>query len=69
MARNWVLLTVVGFVLGGGLLFLGWWSYHRYFLVPSDVPRWKSQSIRQRIPFWSRRGHQWEYELVNRHEP
>ncbi|KAF2171035.1 glycosyltransferase family 32 protein [Zasmidium cellare ATCC 36951] len=69
MARNWVFLTVLGFILGGGVLFLGWWSYHRYFLTSSDVPRWKSQSARSRIPFWSRQRHRSEYELVNRHEP
>ncbi|KAF7194190.1 Mannosyl phosphorylinositol ceramide synthase SUR1 [Pseudocercospora fuligena] len=68
MARNWVLLTVIGFVVGGGALFGGWWYYNRYFLSPADVPRWKTQSIRQRIPFWSRRTRN-EYELVNRHEP
>ena len=67
MARNWVLLTVVGFILGGGALFAGWWYYNRYFLSPSDVPKWKTQGIRSRLPFWSRQNQQ-EYELVNRHE-
>lgn len=74
MARNWVLLTVVGFFVGGSLLVLGWFTYQRYFLKPKhhdgahQVPRWKTQSIRDRLPFWSRRNQQ-EYELINRHEP
>lgn len=61
-------MTMIGFVLGFGLIFLGWWYYNRYLLTPADVPRWKTKSIRQRLPFWSRRA-QSEYELVNRHEP
>lgn len=69
MSRHWILVTIFGFILGFGLLFLGWYSYHRYFLkAPSDVPPWKEQSIRNRIPFWARRSTRREYELVNRHE-
>ncbi|CAK1365826.1 Mannosyl phosphorylinositol ceramide synthase CSH1 [Cercospora beticola] len=68
MARNWVLVTIFGFVVGFGVIFLVWWYYHRHYLAPTDVPRWKTKSIRQRLPFWSRRAHS-EYELIHRHEP
>ncbi|KAF2208363.1 glycosyltransferase family 32 protein [Cercospora zeae-maydis SCOH1-5] len=68
LARNWVLVTIIGFIVGFGLIFLAWWYYHRYYLTPNDIPRWKTKSIRQRLPFWSRRAHS-EYELINRHEP
>ena len=67
MARNWVLLTVLGFVIGGGLLLGGWWAYHSYFLTPSEVPRWKNQTLRQRIMRWRTRNAQGEYELVDVH--
>ncbi|KAK4622204.1 Mannosyl phosphorylinositol ceramide synthase CSH1 [Fulvia fulva] len=68
MARNWVLLTFIGLVVGISAILLGWWSYHRYFLAPTDIPQWKKKSVRDRLAFWSNR-HQSEYELVNRHEP
>lgn len=69
MSRHWIFMTVFGFVLGFSLLLLGWYAYHQYFLkAPSDIPPWKSQSIRNRIPFWARQSTRREYELVNRHE-
>lgn len=70
MARNWVFLTILGFTLGGSLIFLFWWTYHRFVLSkgPADVPKWKSATIRSRFPFWRRRSAQKEYELVSRHE-
>jgi mannosyltransferase OCH1-like enzyme len=72
MARNWVLVTLIGFGLGGSLIFLCWWSYHRYVLAPhpaaADIPKWKSASIRSKWPFWRRASAQKEYELVSRHE-
>lgn len=72
MARNWVFLTVLGFAIGGSVLLLGWWAYHRYVLHANlhDVPqaRWKAQSIRSRLPFWRRTSARKEYELVVRHE-
>ena len=72
MARNWVLVTLIGFALGLSVLFFCWWSYHRYVLAPhpasADIPHWKSASIRSRLPFWRRASAQKEYELVSRHE-
>ena len=72
MARNWVLVTLLGFVLGGSVLLFCWWSYRRFILMPqsaaSDIPHWKSASIRSRLPFWRRASAQKEYELVSRHE-
>jgi hypothetical protein len=70
MARNWVIITILGFTLGGSLIFLIWWTYHRFVLskAAGDVPKWKTASIRSRFPFWRRRSAQKEYELVSRHE-
>lgn len=72
MARNWVLVTLFGFVLGGSVLLFCWWSYRRYILMPqsaaAEIPHWKSASIRSRLPFWRRASAQKEYELVSRHE-
>lgn len=72
MARNWVLVTVIGFLLGGAVLCFCWWSYRRYILVShsasADIPQWKTASIRSRLPFWRRASAQKEYELVSRHE-
>lgn len=73
MARNWLLLTILGFALGGGLIFATWWAYHRFFLrsrTSSEalVPKWKASSIRSRFGFWRRKSAQKEYELVSRHE-
>jgi len=72
MSRHWVLMTVIGFLVGGSLLLLGWYSYQAYFLEKKPegpiIPKWKEQSIRQRIPFWARRTRSGEFELVNRHE-
>lgn len=70
MARNWIFLTVLGFTVGGALIFLIWWTYHRLVLsrAASDVPKWKTASIRSRFPFWRRKSAQKEYELVSRHE-
>ncbi|KAL1590681.1 hypothetical protein WHR41_00704 [Cladosporium halotolerans] len=72
MARNWVLVTLIGFILGGAVLCFCWWSYRRYILVShsasADIPQWKTASIRSRLPFWRRASAQKEYELVSRHE-
>lgn len=73
MARNWLLLTVIGFVLGGSLIFALWWAYRRFFLhqplrAEAAVPKWKASSIRSRFGFWRRKSAQKEYELVSRHE-
>lgn len=72
MARNWFLLTIFGFVLGGSLIFALWWAYRRFFLRYSSaeaaVPSWKASSIRSRFGFWRRKSAQKEYELVSRHE-
>nr|POE65107.1 mannosyl phosphorylinositol ceramide synthase csh1 [Quercus suber] len=73
MARNWVILTIIGFVVGFSVIFVGWQAYQSYVLVGSDVscgdaPRWKTAAIRSRLPFWRRASAHKEYELVNRHE-
>ena len=84
MARNWFLLTIFGFALGGGLIFALWWAYHRFFLhshhhhysslasggaaASPDLPSWKKSSIRSRFGFWRRKSARKEYELVSRHE-
>ncbi|KAF2719566.1 glycosyltransferase family 32 protein [Polychaeton citri CBS 116435] len=73
MARNWVLLTVAGFLVGGTVLFSIWYVYHRLVVDPSHhhrdaVPEWKRHDIRQRLPFWRRVSAQKEYELAARHE-
>ncbi|EGP84858.1 unnamed protein product [Zymoseptoria tritici ST99CH_1A5] len=71
MSRHWRLVTAFGFIVGFGLLFLGWVIYRRQFLAapPDTLPTWKKRSVRQRIPFWARRSAQREYEMINRHEP
>ena len=74
MARNWFVLTIFGFALGGSLIFAIWWAYRRFFLKMSSseaahpVPKWKASSIRNRFPFWRRESARKEYELVSRHE-
>lgn len=72
MARNWVLVTLIGFVLGGSVLCFCWWSYRRYILgsgsATSELSSWKTMSLRSRLPFWRRVSAQKEYELVSRHE-
>ena len=70
MARNWLFLTILGFTLGGSLIFLIWWTYHKFILnrAAADMPKWKSATIRSRFPFWRNRSVQKEYELVSRHE-
>ena len=73
MARNWFLLTVFGFVLGGSLIFALWWAYRRFLLhhqqpLQPAMPKWKASSIRNRFGFWRRKSAQKEYELVSRHE-
>lgn len=70
MARNWIFLTVLGFAIGGSLLFFIYWACHRFCLAHSrsNVPRWKTAMIRSRLPFWRRASAQKEYELVSRHE-
>lgn len=79
MARNWLLLTIFGFALGGSAIFAIWWAYRRFVLhLPiaaslggsgsAPVPKWKASSIRSRFGFWRRRSARKEYELVSRHE-
>lgn len=70
MSRNWLLLTVVGFLVGFAVIFLTWWTYQRLILrkASADVPKWKTASIRSKFPFWRRASAQKEYELVSRHE-
>lgn len=70
MARNWVLLTVLGFAAGIGVLVFIWWAYHRFCLgrSSSDMPKWKKGAIRSRFPFWRRVSAQKEYELVSRQD-
>ena len=70
MARNWVFMTVLGFALGGSLIFLIWWTYHRFVFskAAGDVPKWKTALIKSKFPFWRGRSAQKEYELVSRHE-
>jgi inositol phosphorylceramide mannosyltransferase catalytic subunit len=72
MARNWLFLTVIGFVVGFSLLFCIYWAYHRILLKqpPGEVavPKWKMASIRSKFPFWRRQSARKEYELVSRHE-
>ncbi|KAI7524126.1 hypothetical protein KC343_g21439 [Hortaea werneckii] len=74
LARNWIFVTVLGFVLGITLLLLGWWVYRRYFVraQAGDMsPRWKAAGpLKQRLPFWKRitGGRDQNYELVDRHE-
>ncbi|KAH9827325.1 glycosyltransferase family 32 protein [Teratosphaeria destructans] len=67
MARNWILLTIVGFAVGISVIIMGWCAYRRYIIkVPVDIPKWKGTSRRWRS-FWRRQNAQ-HYELVNRHE-
>ena len=71
MARNWVFLTVLGFTLGGALVFFVWWAYNRLYPTKAQtegMPKWKSASIRSRFGFWRRASARKEYELVSRHE-
>ncbi|KAK5121998.1 hypothetical protein LTR85_004570 [Meristemomyces frigidus] len=70
LSRNWILVTILGFVIGFSALFVGWWAYRRYILATSsaEFPRWKSASLRHRLPFWRRVSAHKEYELANRHE-
>ncbi|KAK5167562.1 CSG1/SUR1-like protein [Saxophila tyrrhenica] len=70
MARNWFLVTLIGFALGFTIIFGTWWTYHRLVLKKpaSDVPKWKMASVRSKFPFWRRASAQKEYELVSRHE-
>lgn len=74
MARNWFLVTIIGFALGGTVIFGSWWLYRRFFLSPQTaassaaVPKWKASSIRNKFGFWRRKSAQLEYELVSRHE-
>ncbi|GAB1739121.1 hypothetical protein NU219Hw_g3876t1 [Hortaea werneckii] len=74
LARNWVFVTILGFVLGITVLLLGWWVYRRYFVraQAGDIsPRWKAAGpLKQRLPFWKRftGGRDQNYELVDRHE-
>jgi len=70
LSRNWLLVTILGFAIGFGVLFVGWWAYRRWVLVASDVgsPRWRTPSFRSRLPFWRRTSVQKHYELVSRHE-
>ncbi|WPH00798.1 mannosyl phosphorylinositol ceramide synthase csh1 [Acrodontium crateriforme] len=68
MARNWVLLTIIGFTVGFSVIFSCWWAYHRFVLASRPAPEWKVATIRQRLPFWRRVSAQKEYELVRRHE-
>ena len=71
MGRNWFLLTIFGFALGGSAIFSLWWAYHRFILQTpreASVPKWKASSIRNRFPFWRRESARKEYELVSRHE-
>ena len=69
MARNWLLLTILGFAIGGSVLLLGWWAYHRYVLNSNshDKPqaRWKAQSFRSRLPFWRRTSARKELSLIH----
>jgi mannosyltransferase OCH1-like enzyme len=71
MAQNWVLVTLLGFVVGFGVLFGGFWVYHRYLLRQKgfEGPVKKTAVTGGSWMPW-RRGRRslQEYELVSRHE-
>ena len=67
MASHWVLLTVLGFCVGGVVLGTLWLGYKRWILggkgvVPHNKGRGRSWGS------WWRGTHKTDYELVDRHE-
>lgn len=69
LARNWIVVTILGFATGGFAIFSVWWAYHRFALSSSaDVPRLRMGSLRHKLPSWRRTSGWKNYELVNRHE-
>ncbi|KAK4961275.1 CSG1/SUR1-like protein [Elasticomyces elasticus] len=67
LGSHWILVTILGFIIGFSLLFAGWWLYTR-LVGSTDMPRKGKTSFRSRLPFWRRGSPNHDYELVDRHE-
>ncbi|KAK0947822.1 CSG1/SUR1-like protein [Friedmanniomyces endolithicus] len=69
LSRHWILVTILGFVVGFSVVFLGWWVYRRLISGGSGSPR-KGMALSTgfKLPFWRRTGAYNDYELVDRHQ-
>jgi len=69
LARHWILVTILGFVIGFSVLFLGWWVYRRLISGSGGPPKQGLALLTgSKLPFWRRAGAYNDYELVDRHE-
>ncbi|KAF1983389.1 glycosyltransferase family 32 protein [Aulographum hederae CBS 113979] len=62
MGSHWIVLTIVGFVVGFAVIY-GIWTLYGRIVHAKNTGR--GLSLKRRLPFWSS---QQEYELVERHE-
>lgn len=66
MGRNWLLLTVSGFLIAGIVFSVIWWLYGRVVLHNKPL----RLRLASRIPFWrlaTNHKHHKSYELLERH--
>ncbi|KAK3069656.1 CSG1/SUR1-like protein [Teratosphaeriaceae sp. CCFEE 6253] len=68
LSRHWLLITILGFIVGFGVIFSGWWAYRRLAAGPAERPRHGKTSLMSKLQFWRRGNAHQDYELVNRHE-
>ncbi|KAF2755844.1 hypothetical protein EJ05DRAFT_454932 [Pseudovirgaria hyperparasitica] len=64
MARHWVMLTVIGFIVGFSVIGCMYWTYGRF----SATPRYRIRGWRYRVAPWSRLEKKGDYERSDRHE-